>query len=240
MLIAKNLRLIRLLPVVALLVSAFSVTSPASANVSRLRLLRRTCGTIDAVAIYDSFSEGRPAYYAVFAVDLNGDGVFGEASEPTQYVRVIPGANGDTLVEAQLLFDPLPEGSTIAVTVYEVDSLGRPVSKQVAPVSYQCTHRPVYTAIPSDPKGSAPTVSVIVRIAAPAVQVYSGASINTDLLGGLLQSDTATVTGINRRGDWVQIDYLGQPGWLLWKTQAVLLGPYATLPVLPNFEDTQK
>src|SRR5258708_15237482 len=70
----------------ALILAALITVHPARANVTDLVLFRRTCGTVNAFIAYDGFSEGRPAFFAVFAVDLNGNGFFGEAGEPSKYI----------------------------------------------------------------------------------------------------------------------------------------------------------
>src|SRR5215470_14532602 len=146
--------------VIALIFVALTETSTAQANVTRLVLTRRTCGTVNAYLTYDGFSEGTPAFYNVVAVDLNGNGVYGEAGEPLQYIKITPGGQS-VLVGAQLRFAPVPEGSTISVTAYEVDSAGVPVSKQITPVSYQCKHRPATNTLPENPDIPVPAVSVI-------------------------------------------------------------------------------
>ena len=101
--------------VIALIFVALTGTTTAQANVTRLILTRRTCGTVNAFLTYDGFSEGTPAFYNVVAVDLNGNGVYGEAGEPVQYIKISPGGQ-TVLVGAQLRFPALPEGSTISVT----------------------------------------------------------------------------------------------------------------------------
>jgi hypothetical protein len=222
--------------VTALILSMVVGVTPARANVTALVLHRRTCGTVDAYVTYDSFSEGNPPYFAAFAVDLNNNGVFGEAGEPIRYIRL--GNTGESqLVGAHIVFTPLPEGSTIAVTAYEVDSAGGAVSPQVAPVAYQCTHRPATNPLPPNTGIDVPDVAIVARIGAVAVTVYDGPSVKANPLGGLGRGALVNVVARNERGDWLQIEYKGQLGWFMWQRQATLLGLYSTLPVLPNVED---
>jgi hypothetical protein len=221
--------------VIALIFVALAETSTAQANVTRLVLTRRTCGTVNAFLTYDGFSEGTPAFYNVVAVDLNGNGIYGEAGEPIQYIKITPGGQS-VLVGAQLRFVPLPEGSTISVTAYEVDSAGVPVSKQVPPVSYQCKHRPALSTLPENTGIIIPGVSVVAKVNRAAITVYSQPSAASTPLGGLGRGDTANVLAWNQRHDWLQINFNGQSGWIMWRTQVILLGPYTTLPVLPNAE----
>src|SRR5258708_5968096 len=130
-----------LLLAVALILAALISVHPARANVTDLALFRRTCGTVNAFITYDGFSEGHPAFFAVFAVDLNGNGVFGEAGEPMKYVKVVPGGSTQ-FVGTTLVFPPVPEGSTIAVTAYEVDTAVVPGSLQGEPAKDTGPHRP--------------------------------------------------------------------------------------------------
>lgn len=221
--------------VIALILIALAGTTTAQANVKRLVLARRTCGTVNAFLTYDGFSEGTPAFYNVVAVDLNGNGVYGEAGEPIQYIKITPGGQ-TVLVAAQIRFAALPEGSTISVTAYEVDSAGVPVSKQVSPVSYQCTHRPATKTLPENTGIVIPAVAVVAKVNRPAITVYSEPTASSTPLGGLGRGDEATVLAQNQRGDWVQISFKGQNGWIMWRTQVIMLGPFTELPVLPNAE----
>src|SRR5436190_1532270 len=112
-------------PIIVLVVGLLLAFAPMPvyANVTALVLHTRTCGTVTAYIAYDSFSEGTAPYYAVFAVDLNNNNVFGEAGEPLRYTKVSPTGEAQ-LVGARLVFKALPEGSSIAVTAYEIDSAG--------------------------------------------------------------------------------------------------------------------
>src|SRR5258708_13406375 len=96
-------------------------------NVVSVSFYRRSCGVVNAYATYDGFSEGTPAYYVAFAVDLNDNGIFGEAGETVRYIKTFP-TGGPVLFGSRLTFKALPEGSTIAVTPYEVDNLVVPLS----------------------------------------------------------------------------------------------------------------
>ncbi len=225
-------------PLIILILGAAAalVPMPVYANVTALVLYTRTCGTVTAFITYDSFSEGNPPFFAVFAVDVNNNGVFGEAGEPIRYVKL--SATGQAqVIGARLAFALVPEGSTIAVTAYEVDSAGVPVSPQVEPVRYQCAHRPAKDPLPPNTGIAIPGVGIVARIRFSGVVVYTGASVNSTPIGGLGDGALVNVTARNQRGDWLQIQYKGQLGWIMWQTQAILLGPYSTLPVLPNFEN---
>src|SRR5688500_9797120 len=110
--IMRRFRTLALLtPIIVLVVGTLLAPTPAFANVTAIVLHTRTCGTVTAYLSYDSFSEGGPPFYAVFVVDLNNNGIFGEANEPIRYVRVATGG-GLQLVGARLAFRALPEGST--------------------------------------------------------------------------------------------------------------------------------
>src|SRR5712692_7323316 len=219
----------------ALILGALITVHPARANVTDIALFRRTCGTVNAFISYDGFSEGRPAFFAVFAVDLNGDCVFGEAGEPMKYVTVVPGGSTQ-FVGTTLVFPPVPEGSTIAVTAYEVDSAGVPVSRQIEPVRYTCTHRPARDKLPASSGIVLPPVAVVAKINVRAVVVYTEPTVFSAVVGGLGRGAMVTVIASNQRGDWVEVQTGGQTGWIMWETQAILFGPYADLPRLANAE----
>lgn len=223
--------MVRLVLVGALMLPVMLNAAPASANVTRLVLHRRTCQNVTAYAVYDGFSGGVPPFYAVFAADLNGNGVFGEPGEPVTYVRVNSTIEEPSTVGTRLTFRALPEGSTISVTAYEVDNAGNLVSAQLEPVSYECTHRPALDPLPANTGITAPTVAVTARILVESVRVYSGPSGDSMILGALGRNAIANVTARNARGDWVRIDFQGGAGWIMWQTQAALIGPSARLPV---------
>jgi hypothetical protein len=224
------------LTAVLIAVGLFSAQN-VRAGVSDLYLTRRSCATVSAFLTYDSFSEGRPPYFATFSVDLNGNGVYGEASEPTQRIRVRTGGGLPTLVNARMAWAALPQGSTISVIAYETDSSGAILSEQLGPVTYQCTQRPAVDRIPSVPVEPAPVAGVTAR-ALITLPVYSGASAQSQQIGGLADGMVVTVLALNERGDWAQIEYRGSTGWIMWRQQAILIGPYAELPRLPNYEQT--
>jgi len=211
---------------------------PAQANVTALVLYTRTCGTVDAYVSYDEYSEGNPPFYAVFTVDLNNNGIFGEAGEPTKYMRVFPGKGQSIYVGAHLTFNPVPEGSTISVTAYEIDSNGVAVSSQLSPVQYVCTHRPAKNPWPPNTGIPNPGVGIVAVITARTLPVYNEPDGYSTLIGGLANGARVNVLAWNTRGDWVQINYRGSIGWIMWETNATLLGPYSNLPPLPNVEGT--
>jgi len=224
-------------PLIVLVVGLLLVFAPMSvyANVNALVLHTRTCGTVTAYIRYDSFSEGTAPFFAAFVVDLNNNNVFSEANEPIRYVKIFP-TGEPSLVGTRLAFRPLPEGSSIAVTAYEIDAAGVQVSRQIEPVRYECAHRPAKNPLPPNTGIPIPGVGVVAKVMVPAVTVFSGASAYTASLGGLGQGALVNVVARNKRGDWVQVEYKGQLGWIMWIRQAILFGPYSTLPVLPNFE----
>jgi hypothetical protein len=223
--------LTRLILAGVILLPVVFAAQPASANVSRLVLHRRTCTSITAYVVYDSFSGGIAPFYAVFTVDLNGNGIFGEAGETTSYVQLNSKLGESSMAGTHMLFPVQDEGTTIAVTAYEVDSAGRPVSPQLEPVSYQCANRPAFDPIPPNTGIAVPDVGITARVAVQAVKVYSEPSVNSVLLGGLGNDQVVNVKARNERGDWVKIDFRGGDGWIMWQTQVYLIGPYKTLPV---------
>jgi hypothetical protein len=228
--------IVGLATLVILFLSLIQGIQPARANVPALALFRRSCGLVSAFALYDGFSEGKTPFYVAFAVDLNGNGVYGEANEPIRYVNITSGGQQE-YIGATIRFSAVPEGSTISVTAYEVDSAGVPVSKQVPPVTYQCAHRPATDRLPAESPIPAPGVAVVARIRIPSIVVYSSPTTQSAPLGGLARGERVTVLALNRRGDWAQVDFRGKLGWIMWQTQAVLYGPYAYLPRVANAED---
>ncbi|MEP7284465.1 MAG: SH3 domain-containing protein [Chloroflexota bacterium] len=221
--------------VMGLIAILFTSTQPASANVVALSLTRRSCGVVTAFATYDGFSEGTLTFYVAFAVDINNNGKFGEAGEPIRFVKIVPGGAAE-YVGARLVFNPVPEGSTIAVTAYELDSAGVPVSKQLEPVKYQCTHRPAIDTLPQNTGQPEPPVSVVAKVNIDSVIVYSAPSARSTAIGGLGRGALVNAIARNQRGDWIQIEFRGGLGWIMWQKQTLLLGPYTTLPILPNVE----
>src|SRR5450432_931830 len=232
---SQKIATLALIPAFFLAALAFSAT-PASANITKLVLTHRTCGTVTAFLTYDGFSEGVQAFYGVFAVDLNNNGVFSEAGEPIVYIKLTQGG-GPQLIGGSLRFAPVPEGSTISITAYEIDSAGVPVSKQIEPVQYQCTHKPAKDVLPENTGVQNPTVGVVARVAVPSMVVYIAPSYVSAKLGGLGKGAMVNVLALNARGDWAQIQYKGKLGWILWETRTVMLGQYSSLPRLANFED---
>jgi hypothetical protein len=219
--------------VITLLFASLISTEPVNANVTAISLFRRSCGSVNAYANYDGFSEGTIYYYVVFAVDLNNNGVYSEAGEPVKYIRLAPG--GPAFVGANLRFKAVPEGSTISVTAYEIDSAGVKVSPQLPPVSYQCTHRPATDRLPSN-DGSGAAIGIVAKVSVPALIVYSEPSARSARLGGVGLGQFLNVTARNRRGDWFQVEFQGKLGWIMWVKNVIPLGPYTELPILPNAE----
>lgn len=219
--------------VLLLALNLLTTAVPARANVDALRLHRRSCGSVTTSAIYDSFSEGTPPFFAVFVADLDNDGVFGRANEPTQYVLLSeePGAR---TVGTRLNFPALPEGSIISVTAYEVDAAGKRISKQLEPVTYRCAHKPALEPIDANTDIDEPGVGIVAKVNVEALLVYNGPSVQSGVLGGLARGTPVDVLGRNGRGDWLQIVFGGKTGWVMWQKQMILFGPYTQLAVLAN------
>lgn len=218
-----------------IVISALATASPAQANVTGIVLYRRSCGQVTVYTVYDGFSEGNPPFFVVFAVDLNGNGNFGEAHEPIQY-RPVGAAGAASVIGARLTFTAVPEGTTISVTAYEVDSAGKTVSKPLSPVQYVCHHKPDFNAYPPNTGIVVPGAAVTAKINVAALQVYSAPTIQSTVLGGLPKGARANVVARNERGDWLEIQFQGGLGWIMWQTNALIFGPFDTLPVLPNAE----
>ncbi len=230
-LIRRKIIIARLALVVTLMLTLFAATSRASANVTMLVLGRRTCGTATAFVLYDAFSEGNGPFYAVFAADLNGNGVYGEAGEGLKFVKIGPGGTAGYIV-GNLTFRAVPEGSTIAVTAYEADSDGNIVSPQLTAVSYVCTHKPATDLYPPNTGFTIPGLAITAKITATAIQIYSTPSATTGtIIGGLASGTIVNVIGRNERGDWLQVQFGGGSGWIMWVTNALVFGPYRQLPV---------
>jgi len=221
----------RLATIGALALASGIFANCARADISQLQLGQRSCGSVSAFVQYDSFSEGNPPFYAVFTVDLNNNGIFGESNDPIVYVLVGPGGSPGT-VSAQINFPAVPEGSPIAVTAYEIDSAGAYVSPQLPPVSYICAHRPAVVPASANPGAPVPQVAVTVKITANAVQVYDRPSATGNIIDGLPHSAIVNVLGRNNRGDWILVQYGNTSGWIMWVTNAILFGPYQQLPVI--------
>ncbi len=223
--------LLRIVAIAAIVLASVAVTRRAAADVTLLVLGSRTCGTITAYAIYDSFSEGNPPFYAVFAADLNGNGIYGEAGEPIRYTLVGPGGAAG-YVRGYLNFRALPTGSSIAVTAYEIDSDGTQVSPQLSAVRYTCAHRPATDALPANTGFVIPGTAVTAKITASSVLMYSAPNASSSVLGGITQGAILNVIARTVRGDWVEVRSGGQTGWIMWVTNAILLGPYRRLPIV--------
>lgn len=222
--------LLRMITITGLMLPLFAAASPTDAGVSKLTIHRRTCGTVTAVLTYDNFSEGNSPFYVAFTVDLNDNGIFGEVGEPTLFNPVNASGGDPIQLGTRLRFAPLPEGSPIAVTAYEVDSDGRTVTAPLEPARYQCTNRPALNSTPSN-TGSVAIVGVVARISVNSVEVYAAPSAASPLVGGLGLGQQVNVLGRNSRGDWVQVQLENGIGWFMWQTQARLSGAFANLPV---------
>lgn len=215
-----------------LLFTTFALAAPASANVTRLVLGRRNCESVVAYAIYDGGSVGQPPYLAAFAVDLNGNGVFGEAEAGERTVFTRTGPNGTAgYVKGTLRFPAVPEGTEVAVTSYGIDSEGHVVSGQLSPVRFNCTNKVQTSQIPAGAPFTIPSVAVTVRVTASESMPVWAAPDGQQKIGGLAQGMVVTAIGRNSRGDWLQVVYGGGTAWVMWSTDAIVLGPYKSLPV---------
>jgi hypothetical protein len=226
--------LLKCLIVIALVVIGLNTPSPASANVNTLIVGRRTCETATAYVLYDGFSAGHPVYLAAFTVDLDGDGVYGEAEagERTIFTNLGAGSSPSGYVKGVLKFSAVPEGTKISISAYEVDSNGRTVSRQLPAVSYTCTNRPQTKQIPADVPFVIPAVAVTARVTAETLSIYdSPKGTESKIVGGLAQGAIVTAIGRNSRGDWLQIAFGSGTAWIMWNTNAIVFGPYKSLPV---------
>src|SRR5258708_37510812 len=106
-----------------LLIKMVMTSTPASANITKLVVTQRTCGTFTAFLTYDGFSEGIQAFYGVFAVDLNQNGIFSEAGEAILYMTLTQGG-GPQLIGGKSRFAPLPQAATTSGTPSRSDSEG--------------------------------------------------------------------------------------------------------------------
>jgi hypothetical protein len=239
-----NLRLSRTLmtravrPVLALVIGAavFSTPAPAKAEITKLTLHRRSCASVSARVNYDGFAEGTAPYYVAFGVDTNGNGVFGEPNEALVYSRIRGNVGSSLQVAARVNFKAVPEGTTIAVVAYTVDSVGNPLSPQLGPISYECSQRPDLDPLPAEQSQVDPSPAVVASILSESVEVHEGAAASTKVIGGLGKGQRVPVIALNVRGDWALIEVNGTQGWILWRSNAYLFGARAKLPRLPNYE----
>jgi Bacterial SH3 domain len=224
-----------LLALSMLLASLTSITT-ANAEITKLTLHRRSCASATAYVNYDGFAEGASPYYVAFGADTNGNGIFGEPNEALVYARIRGNVGRSIQVAARVKFAPVPEGTTIALIAYTVDSAGNALSPQLGPVSYACSQRPALDPLPAESSQLVPSPAVVAAILSEAVTVYSGPSVKTTVIGGLGKGQRVPVVALNVRGDWALIELDGQQGWILWRTNAYLFGARETLPRLPNYE----
>src|SRR5258707_9114603 len=70
-----------------LLIDLVMTTTPANANITKLVVTHRTCGTLTAYLTYDGFSEVIQVFYGVFAVDLTNNGVFSHSGKPILFIK---------------------------------------------------------------------------------------------------------------------------------------------------------
>lgn len=221
--------LIRFGLMLAVVIPALWSAVPASANMSRLTLHRRSCNGVTVYAVHDGFSNGSAPYYAVFAADLDGDGNYGEAGEPKVFKQVKK--TGSAVWVSARLYFRASEGSDIAITVYEVDSTGTLVTPGGDKVKYTCANRVALDPIPGDTGAPIPVLKITAKVVVEKITVYAEASSDSTVLGGVGIGQLLNVKARNQRGDWVQVEFNGGMGWIMWQTQAYLLGPYRDLPI---------
>jgi hypothetical protein len=134
-------------------------------------------------------------------------------------------------VRGQIKFAAVPEGTVISVTGYEIDSGGRIISAQLPAVSYACTNRPQTRQIPATAPFIIPAVAVSARVTfSPRIPIFAAPDGKTEI-GGLATGATVTAIGRNSRGDWLEIIFGDRTARMMWRTNAIVLGPYRSLPV---------
>lgn len=229
------MRTLRTLIRVGLLCALFAVAAaPAQATTTALTIHTRSCAYVTAYADYDGYSQGTAPFYAAFTVDLDNDGIFGEPGEPTNFVTLTEGGTTPIQASTRLRFRALKQGAPISVTVYETDAEGVLVNGPEEAVQYVCRNRPDTAPLQGNTGGATPNVAVVARVFVESIPVYAEPDASSKLLGGVGRDQAFFVQGRNSRGDFVKIDFPGGSGWIMWQTQARLLGPWATAPILEN------
>lgn len=76
----------------------------------------------------------------------------------------------------------------------------------------QATQAITATATPTPTNTPAPQVAEVVVTS--QINVRQGPGTNYNIIGAANQGERFNVTGKNQTGDWWQIDYRGQPGWV--------------------------
>lgn len=118
-------------------------------------------------------------------------------------------------------FTPTPEGRVANEQLWEVDT-NQPVATNVVVVALPTdTPTPIPTATlipdtptPTSPPPTATPVPPSVVITRPTVNFRRGPGTNYGVLGQGANGQKFIITGKNPRGDWWQIDYNGQDGWV--------------------------
>jgi uncharacterized protein YgiM (DUF1202 family) len=163
-------------------------------------------GDIDPLiwSVLLQFQQGQPLTYGLgqlavnFAVyDENGNLVAQETTPLTDATTTItpPAGAGDLSVEAQI-----------------INSAGQPVVKS----------QPVAVALDPDPAPAAVASTETAAVASgptlnssQIVNVREGPSTLYNILGQVSPGTSYAITGKNEAGDWWQIDFNGQPGWVI-------------------------
>lgn len=162
-------------------------------------------GDIDPLiwSVLLQFQQGQPLTYGLgqlavnFAVyDENGNLVAQDTKPLTDATTTVtpPAGSGDLSVEAQI-----------------INSAGQPVVKsQPVAVALQ----PATAAAPEE-AAAATTSSGPALSSGQIVNVREGPSTLYNILGQVSPGTSYAITGKNEAGDWWQIDFNGQPGWVI-------------------------
>ena len=118
-------------------------------------------------------------------------------------------------------FTPTPEGRVANEQLWEVDT-NQPEATNVVVVALPTdTPTPIPTATlipdtptPTSPPPTATPVPPSVVITRPTVNIRRGPGTNYGVLGQGRNGEKFIITGKNPRGDWWQIDFNGQAGWV--------------------------
>ncbi len=70
------------------------------------------------------------------------------------------------------------------------------------------------TAAPTTPPTAAPTAAAAELVTNDIVNIRRGPGTNYDLVGSAQAGTKFKITGKNQDGDWWQVDYNGEPGWI--------------------------
>jgi uncharacterized protein YgiM (DUF1202 family) len=187
---------------------------------------------VTAYANADGFGVGTPPYSLVFAADTNGDGLYGDVLDGIRQTK-FKAAGKAVKVSGRINFaKPLAENTKVSVVAYQVDNDGVIRSGILGPVSFACSSRvEVEPFALTDASISKVDLATVVVIYVPNAQVYTEPNVSSRVIGGLGQTQRATALATNPKGDWLKITLGAKTGWVLWRTNGLVWGPRATLPV---------